>query len=328
MTSWYRPAEMPTERATIETIARLVSIRPGVDVGIGDDAAVLSGTPPLLVVHDMQVEGTHFTRRTSSAGDIGHRALAVNLSDIAAMGGSPVAAVVGLALPEDVPDSDVTAFYASMESLASRHGMTIAGGDLTRGPAIAVGVTVIGRMDDGLAPVLRSGAAPGDLVAVTGPLGAAAAGLELLRDPGLEAGEVRDDLLTAQRRPNPRVTTGRRLAAAGVTAMMDISDGLALDATRLAEASGVSLTIDLERVPRAAGVDGIATALVRHPDEFASTGGEDYELLVTAPAEVVSRLGRGPASLTVVGEVTDGPVGIRVRRHGAAVTLDRLGWEI
>ncbi len=319
---------MPTERATIEAISRLVSIRPGVDVGIGDDAAVLAGTPPLLIVHDMQVEGTHFTRRTSSARDIGHRALAVNLSDIAAMGGFPIAAVVGLALPEDVPDSDVAAFYESMESLASRYEMTIAGGDLTRGSSITVGVTVIGRMDEGHPPVMRTGAQPGDVIAVTGPLGAAAAGLALLRDPRLEAGEVRDALLVAQRRPSPRLTAGRRLAAAGVTAMMDISDGLALDATRLAEASDVALTIDLDRVPRADGVDGIATALKRHPDEFAATGGEDYELLVTAPAEVISRFDGGPVSLTVVGEVTDGPVDVHIRRDGVPVTLDRLGWEI
>lgn len=319
---------MPTERATIETIARLVSIRPGVDVGIGDDAAVLSGSPPLLLVHDMLVEDTHFTRRTSSAGDVGHRALAVNLSDIAAMGGRPIAAVVGLALPEDVPDSDVTAFYESMESLAARYDMTIAGGDLTRGPSVTVGVTVVGRMDDGLRPVLRSGARPGDVVAVTGPLGAAAAGLELLRHPRLEAGEVRDRLLTAQRRPTPRLAAGRTLASAGVTAMLDISDGLALDATRLAEASGVAVTIDLERVPRADGVDGVAAALTRPADEFAATGGEDYELLVTAPPEVVSRLDGGPVSLTTIGEVGDGPAGVRIRRNGVPVVLDRLGWEI
>lgn len=320
---------MPRERATIEAIARLVSVRPGVDVGVGDDAAVLSGPPPLLVAHDMLVEGTHFTRGTSSAGDLGHRALAVNLSDIAAMGGRPIAAVVGLALPDDVPESDVTAFYASMESLAARHGVTVAGGDLTRGPSIVVGVSIIGCMDEGIRPVLRSGARPGDLVAVTGALGAAAAGLALLDDPRLETSTRRDDLLVAQRRPTARVDEGRRLAAAGISAMMDISDGLALDATRLAEASAVGITIDLDRVPRASGVDAVADALGRPADEFAATGGEDYELLVTAPPDVISRCAAGIGlPVTVIGEVTDGPVGLLLLRGGRQVVPSRLGWEI
>lgn len=320
---------MPRELQTIEAITRLVSLRPGVEVGIGDDAAVLTGEPPLLVVHDVVVEGTHFTRRTSSAGDIGHRALAVNLSDIAAMGGRPVAAVVGAVLPEDVPDSDVEALYRSMESLAARHGVTIAGGDLTRGPVVTIGVTIIGRMDEGIAPVLRSGARPGDHIAVTGALGAAAAGLELLRDPRLDPGPTRDGLLIAQRRPTARVAEGAVFAAAGVHAMMDVSDGLALDATRLAAASGVGLVIDLARVPRAPGVDRVAQALGRTPDAFAATGGEDYELLLTGPPDLIATLAARPGTpLTTIGEVTGGPPGLRLVRDGVDVTLERLGWEI
>lgn len=320
---------MLTERATIDSIARLVSVRPGVTTGIGDDAAILAGDPPLLLVHDMQIEGTHFRRRTSSPSDLGHRSLAVNLSDIAAMGGRPVAALIGLALPADVSDADITAFYVSMETLAMQHGLTIAGGDLTRSPTISIGVTVIGQMDAGVAPVMRSGARPGDRIALTGALGAAAAGLALLANPGLDMQPRRDSLLSAQRRPVARVAAGRALAAAGVTSMMDISDGLALDATRLAEASSVELVVDLTRVPRADGVDEIATALAHEPDVFAATGGEDYELLVTAPADVIETLSQsGGVPLTVIGEVTEGPTGARFVRDTAPVALECLGWEI
>lgn len=316
------------ERRLIEIIGRLTTNRRGVELGIGDDAAVLATDPPLLAAHDMLVEDVHFTRSTASAGDIGHKALAVNLSDIAAMGGVPLAALVGLALPDEVVDADVEAFYEGMESLAARHGVTIAGGDLTRSAVMSVGVTVLGQMPIDAAPVPRSGARAGDVIAVTGALGASAAGLELLRDPRIDVGTHRDALLIAHARPVPRVEAGVTLAEVGANSMMDCSDGLALDITRLAAASGVTTVVDLDAVPIAPGVETVARARAHDPARFAATGGEDYELIVTATADTIDRARRLlDIPLTVVGRVEPG-LGRAVFRVGRRnVTLDRLGWE-
>ncbi len=317
------------EQRLIETIGRMTAMRAGVTIGIGDDAAVLDTDPPLLAAHDMLVEGEHFTRSTVSAGDVGYKAVAVNLSDIAAMGGLPMAVLVGLGLPDEVTDADVTAFYEGAENLAARHGVTIAGGDLTRSSVITVGVSVIGRMPLDMEPVLRSGARPGDVIAVTGRLGASAAGLALLQNPLLDVGQGRDALLIAHTRPTPRVRAGITLAEMGATAMMDCSDGLAIDIRRLAAASGVTAVVDLDAAPRADHVDAVAQALGHDPVEFATTGGEDYELIMTGPAEVVDRARDViEPPLTVVGRIEEGPGSAVFRIGGATVTLDRLGWEV
>jgi len=316
------------ERRLIETIERMTATRPGVVFGIGDDAAVLGTDPPLLAAHDMLVEDVHFTRSTASAGDVGYKALAVNLSDIAAMGGVPMAALVGLGLPDDVGDSDVTAFYEGMEFLAARFGVTIAGGDLTRAAVITIGVTIIGQTPLDTAPVLRSGARPGDVVAVTGSIGGAAAGLELLRNPSLDVGAARDGLLIAHHRPTPRVGPGIALAEMGATAMLDCSDGLALDLHRLAVASQVTVVADLDAAPRREGVDDVARLCDRDPVEFAATGGEDYELIVTAPADVIERArDELETPITVIGRIEAGLGSAVFRVAGSAVSLDRLGWE-
>lgn len=320
-----------SERAVVETIRSAVSAS-GVPIalGIGDDAAVLEHSGPLVACHDLLVDGVHFRRAWASAADVGHKALAVNLSDLAAMGATPTAALVGLTLPPDVGLEEVAALYGAMAALAGGHGVAIAGGDTTTGPVLSLGVTALGRMEPGVAPMTRAGGRPGDLLCLTGPLGASAAGLALLEDPGLGAGAEpgpMDDLRRAHLRPVPRIAAGRALAAGGAHAAIDISDGLLLDAGRLADASGCGLLLDLGAVPLAPGVAGVAEALGRPADLFAATGGEDYELLLALAPEDLGRLrALTDRPLTPVGGLTAAP-GTHVTRDGAPVAVERPGWE-
>lgn len=300
-------------------------------VGIGDDAAVLAGDPPIVVTTDLLVEGVHFRRATTSMRDLGHRALAVNLSDVAAMGARPVAAFVGLGLPrrERPSGGDVDALYDGMEALAARAGASVAGGDVVDAPVLVLAVTAIGRMDVGVAPVLRSGARPGDLVCVTGILGASAAGLLVLEDPLLATGVAEAEALRAAHRlPQPRLAAGPTLAAGGASAMLDCSDGLALDALRMARASGVAIEIDLDLLPIAPGVSLVAAAAGREPDVLAATGGEDFELIVAlAPGRLDALRAALDVPLTPVGRILAGEPSLTALRAGLPVHLSRPGWE-
>ena len=322
-----------SEIALVERIAGAVGRRPGVALGIGDDAAVLAGEPPLVLTQDLLVDGVHFTRGAMTLRELGHKALAVNLSDIAAMGAAPVAALVGLVLPrrDRLGGADIDELYAGMEHLADRFGTSVAGGDTVTGPALVLSVTAIGRMAPGVEPVLRSGARPGDLVCVTGELGAAAAGLLVQGDPLLASGlddAAARSLRAAQVTPEPRIAAGLALAAGGAHAMLDCSDGLALDTLRLARASGVCVELHLDRLPIADGVERVAAAAGREADVLAATGGEDYELVVTVDPADHERLSFAlDVPLTVVGNVRAGSPGVRLLREGREVTVPRLGYE-
>lgn len=320
----------PGENTLLELIAAMTTVRAGVTLGIGDDAAVLATDPPTVVTQDLLVDGVHFRRATASLQDIGYKAIAVNLSDLAAMGATPTAVFVGLALPDRDPlgSDDVAALYAGMEEMAVQFAVTIAGGDIVQAPALMLAITAIGSLPPGQRPVTRAGARPGDLLCVTGALGAATAGLAILdrQVPATTAHAA--ELVATTRRPTPRVADGASLAARGATAMMDCSDGLALDVQRLAVASGVQIELALDQVPIAPGVAGVAAALGATADEYAATGGDDYELIVTLP-EVGVDAARSALTvpLTVVGRVVTGPVGLLVHRAGQPVALPRLGWE-
>ncbi len=315
----------------IAQIAARLSVRPGVTVGIGDDAAVLDTDPPLVVSTDMLVEGRHFRREWTGEVDLGHKALAVNLSDLAAMGAGPLLATVALGIPSDGTASSgaVERLYNGMEALASVQGMTIGGGDITGAPCLVISITVIGQMSPGERPLLRSGALPGDVICVTGALGAGRAGLMVLEDPTLiPPGKVTDTLTLAHRRPIPRVSAGRVLAQLGAHAAMDISDGLALDAHRMGRASGARIVIDLDRVPVAPGVGAVAKAAALDAKLLAATGGDDYELVFALPESMLTALNALiDTAVSVVGWVEDGEPGVELRRRGEVVVPPSLGWQ-
>ena len=288
-------------------------------VGIGDDCAVLEPTPGhrLLATTDLLLEDIHFRRRYAAPADIGWKALAVNLSDIAAMGGKPRWALVALACSLEATLEEVEAFYEGARALASRHAATIVGGDTTASPAgWLVNVTLLG---EAVAPVLRSTARPGDVIAVTGPLGRSAAGLAVLERPSAPSGvepSALAEVTAAHLRPVPRVTEGSWLAqAGGVTAMIDLSDGLATDLGHIAEESGVRCRIEVERVPVDAATREVSRALGRDARAWATGGGEDYELLLTCEAGAVQRLSDGLARETgrrlhAIGTVTGPGTGV------------------
>ena len=294
--------------------------------GPGDDAAVVRARPFAVTSLDVVVEGVHFRRATHSLADVGHGALASALSDLAAMGAEPGEAYIGLVRPDDVSDEETRILVEAAEALAERTGVTIAGGDVSSGPALAVTVAVTGWADDARALVGRDGARAGDLLGVTGELGGSGAGLRLLG--GLEADlspDLRSALVHRHRRPEPRLEAGLALARAGAGALIDLSDGIATDARHLAERSGVAVAVELEALPLARGVVEVATAAGEDAAAFAASAGEDFELLVSAPAQRRVALERAAAEagtrLTWVGEVGRGR-GLEVRgRTGTAGEL-------
>ena len=281
---------------------------------IGDDAAVVPAPAgSLLLCADAAVAGVHADLALVGLDDLGWKALAACLSDIAAMGGQPCHALVTVAGP--LGDVDLDLLYDGLLAAADAYGCPVVGGDLTTAPALVVSVAVIGALDG--PAVARWGARAGDSLFVTGPLGAAAAGLALLRSG--RAGED-PDLELAHRRPRPRLAEGAVARRAGATAMIDISDGLSSDLTHLADASKVGVVV--ERVPVAVGVARVAD----DPQALALGGGEDYELLFAAPdPEAVEAL-FAAAGLVVPLRVGRCTADAAERRLGHD-PLPRLGWE-
>jgi thiamine-monophosphate kinase len=294
--------------------------RAGVRLGIGDDCAVLEPEAGelLLATTDLLLEDVHFRRRYADPGDVGWKAVAVNLSDIAAMGGRPRWALIALACPLSAHAEEVRAFYAGALALADEHGVTIVGGDTASSPAgWLVNVTLLGTSTH--APLRRSTARVGDLVAVTGSLGRSRAGLALLDRAGPEppvAATARADVVAAHLRPRPRVQEGQWLAAAGgVTAMIDLSDGLATDVGHIAAESAVGARVHIDRVPVAATARAVAAALDEDALAWATSGGEDYELLIACAPHTLGGLADGlrratGTPLTAVGEIVDAGAGV------------------
>jgi len=316
--------------------ARLPLTSPDTLVPAGDDAAVLAAPDGRLAIStDVLLEGRHFRRDWSGPRDVGHKAAAQNFSDIAAMGGVPTSLLLSMVLPGDLPVAWVEEFAEGVAAECAPLGAIVAGGDMVRGDLITISVTVLGTLE-GRAPVLRSGARPGDTVAVAGRLGWSAAGLELLLSGQDSHGEVGDgaaqaaggapgagfatsavpqpaDYLIAHRRPSPPYAAGPQAARAGATAMLDVSDGLLADLKHLAVASGVAVDVD-------------STLLVATPGprlDQILTGGEDHALVATFTAGVpegwraIGTVYEGAASVTVDGKPWEGPGGFSHFGHSA-----------
>jgi thiamine-monophosphate kinase len=279
-----------------------------VRLGSGDDASITVPGGAVATSVDALVEGVHFRRATATLGQIGRKALSTALSDLAAMAAEPGEAYVVLGAPEELGEAELLELGAGLVEVAAETGTTIAGGDLTRSPVLSLAVTVTGHARRPEDFVTRAGARPGDALVVTGELGGAAAGLLLIEEPELAARATDPGALRArQLDPTPRLAAGRALAAAGVTAMIDLSDGLAGDAGHVAKASGALLVVDAEALPIAAGVAEVAAAAGRDAVELAVSGGEDYELLAALPPDRIDAARAGVAevgvALTQVGRV-------------------------
>jgi len=302
---------------------RLPAPDPRVRVGSGDDAAVTVPGGATATSVDALVDGVHFERERASAAQIGHKALATALSDLAAMGAEPGEAYVVLGAPPDLGEAELLEILDGMLALAGRTGTTLAGGDLTRAPALTLALTVVGHADAPEQLVTRAGAEPGDVLLLSGELGGAAAGLLLLERPELAAAlpaPTAEALRQRQLEPEPRLALGRALAAAGARAMIDLSDGLGADAGHLAERSGALLRIEAAALPLAPGVPEVAGAAGLDPLELAASGGEDYELLAALAPERVgaARAASGEIELTRVGTVLAGE-GVEIRLPGGGL---------
>jgi thiamine-monophosphate kinase len=280
-------------------------------VGPGDDAALLRIRNGHVVVStDLLVEGRHFRRDWASAADVGHRAAAQNISDVNAMGGRAHSLTIGLAAPADLPVSWALDFAEGFAEECATVGASIVGGDLTRADEIVVSVTVLGSVTQ--APVLRSGARAGDVLALAGRQGWAAAGLAVL-GRGFRSPRA---VVAAYQRPEPPYAAGPAAAAAGATAMVDVSDGLLAEAGHLAAASGVAVDVTSSALEIPEPFRAVAAAINADPVSFALTGGDDHALLATFPAgaslpegwRAIGSVSTGEG-VTVDGEAYAGPGG-------------------
>ena len=319
------------EFGLIERLRQKLGLRPGVITGIGDDAAVLAPLACPVVSTDALIEGVHFRRDWTSPRLLGRKAMAVNLSDLAAAGCAPVAAFICLALGPEETVEFVEELYEGLEEMALRHGLTIAGGDMTSslGP-LMISVTVIGQpISSSRGPLGRAGALPGDVLLVSGELGGSAAGLALLMReqpvPGVPHA-MREAALARHLDPVPRLDAVRVALdwdAAAVHAALDLSDGLGGDAGHLARRSGLEVRIRTEALPIAPEARAVAAALGADATDYALSGGEDYELLLAVAPDRVQALRERVLEQT---GVPLAPVGVCVA-GAAAVKLLESGRE-
>ena len=313
-------------------LARIGESGEGVVVGPGDDAAAVAIGPARgLATADLLLEGVHFEIGLSSPADVGWKALAANLSDIAAMGGTPRYALVSLGAPAATPTATLEEVYGGLAECAQAFSVVVVGGDTVRADRLIVSVAVLG--EPGPAGIVtRAGAQPGDVVCVTGTVGGAAAGLALLRAARNDAVagallERYPELAKAHRRPTPRVREGLAAATAAAAAMIDVSDGLAADVSHIGERSTVGVA--LRTAPLPAGLDDVAAWLSRDAVEFGVAGGDDYELAIAIAPDRVDALAAalGPTTVTVVGEIVEGRQRVLQREDGTTTDLAKLGWD-
>lgn len=320
-----------------------------IQVGIGDDAAVVATSGRAVTSVDTVVEGVHFRQEWSSPRQIAAKAIGSALSDLAAMGAGETGVDLFLSLgaPRDADPRFLAELAAAAVQVAGGHGAALAGGDTVSSPTLFLAVTVTAHVPEEAPLVTRAGARPGDLIAVTGALGAARAGLWLLENPALPvtpelSPETRTDLIRRQLEAEPRLAAGATLARVGANAMIDLSDGLMADLGHIAAASsrdraGVSIGIDVGRVPSARGAEAVAEAAGLDRQNPALTGGEDYELAVALPPDrlsaAVAAVESSGLPLTVIGEVAAADPGsaaagsVTVLRGGKPVETGPAGFD-
>jgi thiamine-monophosphate kinase len=314
--------------AKMITAAKVDRLAPGRPlIGIGDDAAAWQADASIeLATVDTMVQGVHFSPETTPWRDLGWKSLAINLSDIAAMGGVPQYALVALALPEDTAVADVKALYEGLIELAGQSGTAITGGNISRAPQVSVTVTVIGKSPDKKL-LRRDTASPGETIAVTGHTGSAAAGLAMLTRKLALKPETSEYLKKAFLRPAPRLAEGRILVQNGIKTAIDTSDGLLADLRHICEASRVSARLDIDCLPVHPAVK---SSFGKKARELALSGGEDYELLFTGSAAAFNRIKKElNCPVTAIGQVTAGAPGKidLFDAHGRAVKASRAGWR-
>ncbi|HEY7269055.1 MAG TPA: thiamine-phosphate kinase [Dehalococcoidia bacterium] len=302
--------------------------RPGILVDVGDDAFVtVSADGATVWTTDTLVAGVHFLEDVTPWRNTGWKAIAVNVSDVAAMGAKPQNALVTLSLPPEQCVEDVVELYRGMRQCSDAFGVTIGGGDIVRSPVFSVTVALSGSArlsPDGEPEVLRRGAAcPGDAIATTGTLGDAAAGLRLLQSGASREDAANRPLIDAQERPQPRVAAGVAAVAAGILCGIDISDGLVQDLGHICEMSGVTARVDISRLPLSRE---LRTRFGKESVDLALRGGEDYELLLCGSRQALEAAGID--DLTVIGEIIGGPPAVRlVDGAGVEVHLESTGWD-
>ena len=297
-------------------------------IGIGDDAAAWYGDTSIqLATVDSLIQDVHFSLGIASWEDLGWRAMAANLSDIAAMGGLPRYALISLALPNHTEVKEVTALYKGMIELTQKWGVAIIGGDTSSAPVVAITITILGSTSRDKHLLTRSAAKPGEQVAVTGYLGAAAAGLEMLTRQLQFSPEDTAYLRKAFLRPYPRITEGQLLVEQGVKTAIDISDGLISDLGHICKLSRVSARIEVDRVP----VHPPVKANFNEKSlELALSGGEDYELLFTGSVKTIDKVKEAVSCpVTVIGEIIADEIGevTLVDSKGNPFNLAKTGWE-
>ena len=301
-------------------------------IGIGDDAAalVVSSSALLLTTTDMLLEGVHFDLSYTDFTSLGWKSAAVNLSDIAAMGGIPRFCLISIGIPSSVTVDQVLDFYRGFNTALRPHATVLVGGDTCSSRSgVVITVTVLGEVKQ-RAMITRSGAQPGDRIFVTNTLGDSAAGLELLKaGKGVVTRGARvKKLIRKHLLPVARVKEGKAIARAGcANAMIDISDGLSSDLIHICEQSHVGAIVDIDKIPLSAALRKSADALKRSPIQYALSGGEDYELLLTVPPGKIKALHGLGITLTEIGEITRSRKRLIIDRHGEQKLLKSTGYK-